>query len=122
VILYLAYGAFVVLKTVCLMCVLTYIAVIGIFVARRRHGSQTTLPSRLFRDLRTALASPADQPFHISPARVGHRLLPRGSDRPLIRADGDAGADAATGVVGRKTAERVVPASSRPDSWPAARA
>ena len=57
---YLAYGAFVVLKAVCLMCLLTYVAVIGIFlvsIAATRFP-MTTLPSRAFRDLRAAAASP----------------------------------------------------------------
>lgn len=61
VILYLAYGAFVVLKTVCVLCVTTYAAVIGIFLV---SGSATafpmsTLPARAWRDLRAAMSSPA---------------------------------------------------------------
>ena len=60
VILYLAYGAFFVLKTVCVLCVATYLAVIGIFVV---SGSATaypmsTLPARAWRDLRAAFSNP----------------------------------------------------------------
>jgi protein-disulfide isomerase len=60
VILYLAWGAFVVLKTVCLLCLATYVAVIGIFLV---SGSATafpmsTIPARAWRDLRSALSSP----------------------------------------------------------------
>lgn len=60
VILYLGYGAFFVLKTVCVMCVTTYVAVIGLFLV---SGSATTfpmstLPTRALRDLRSALSSP----------------------------------------------------------------
>ena len=59
-VLYLAYGAFFVLKTVCLMCVLTYIAVIGIFVISGHAATypMTSLPKRLFRDLRHAATRP----------------------------------------------------------------
>jgi uncharacterized membrane protein/protein-disulfide isomerase len=58
--LYLAYGAFFVLKTVCVLCLATYVAVIGLFVV---SGSATTvpmssLPSRAWRDLRSAVANP----------------------------------------------------------------
>jgi uncharacterized membrane protein/protein-disulfide isomerase len=57
---YLAYGAFVVLKAVCIMCLLTYVAVIGIFLvsSAATRFPMTTLPSRAFRDLRAAAASP----------------------------------------------------------------
>ena len=60
VVLYLGYGAFVVLRTVCILCMATYVAVIGLFVV---SGSATTvpmssLPSRAWRDLRAAIANP----------------------------------------------------------------
>jgi uncharacterized membrane protein/protein-disulfide isomerase len=60
-VLYLAYGAFVVLKAVCVLCVLTYVAVIGLFVVSglQTRFSMTSLPQRLFKDLRAAAASPA---------------------------------------------------------------
>ena len=59
-ILYLGYASFVVLKTGCVLCMGTYVCVIGIFVT---SGLQTTtgwakLPGRLFSDLRAAMARP----------------------------------------------------------------
>lgn len=59
-VLYLGYGAFFVLKTICLLCVTTYVAVIAIFLL---SGSatpypMTTLPGRVLRDLRVAAANP----------------------------------------------------------------
>ncbi|HKW01207.1 MAG TPA: vitamin K epoxide reductase family protein [Vicinamibacterales bacterium] len=60
VILYLGYASLVVLKTGCILCIGTYVCVIGIFVTA---GLQTTtgwarLPGRLFSDLRAAMAQP----------------------------------------------------------------
>jgi uncharacterized membrane protein/protein-disulfide isomerase len=60
VILYLAYGAFFVLQAVCLLCVATYVAVVGIFLVAGAATSypMTTLPTRALRDLRAAASSP----------------------------------------------------------------
>lgn len=60
IVLYLGYAAFFVLHSVCVLCVLTYVAVIGVFLI---SGSATpfpmlTLPGRAARDLRTVAASP----------------------------------------------------------------
>ena len=59
-VIYLAYGAFFVLRTVCLMCVLTYVAVVGIFVISGYSASfpMTSLPQRLVEDLRRAAKRP----------------------------------------------------------------
>jgi uncharacterized membrane protein/protein-disulfide isomerase len=59
-VLYLAYASFVVLQAVCVLCVLTYVAVIGIFVVSGAAMSQpmTTLPRRAWRDLQTLAATP----------------------------------------------------------------
>jgi len=60
--LYMAYAAFFVLKAVCLMCLATYAAVIGLFIVSglsRSMPPMTTLPRRLFGDLRELLARPA---------------------------------------------------------------
>lgn len=59
-ILYLGYSSFFILKAVCLLCVTTYVAVIGLFII---SGSQTkfsmsSLPQRLTRDLKTAATNP----------------------------------------------------------------
>src|SRR5947209_18918154 len=60
VILYLGYASFFVLKTVCLLCLTTYAAVIGLFVVSGAATSfpMTTLPRRAARDTRVCLASP----------------------------------------------------------------
>lgn len=60
VILYLAYGAFFVLKTVCLLCLTTYVAVIGLFLVAGAATSfpMSTLPARARRDLGSAMRSP----------------------------------------------------------------
>lgn len=59
--LYLAYASFFIIKAVCLMCVATYVAVIGLFVTSGAGISykMTTLPRRFAQDVRAALASPA---------------------------------------------------------------
>jgi uncharacterized membrane protein/predicted DsbA family dithiol-disulfide isomerase len=61
VVLYLAYGSFVVLKTVCPLCVPTYVAVAGLFLIS--GGAMTfpmsKLPARALRDLRTLASNPA---------------------------------------------------------------
>ncbi|HSL20036.1 MAG TPA: vitamin K epoxide reductase family protein [Vicinamibacterales bacterium] len=59
-VLYLAYAAFFVLREVCVLCVGTYIAVLGLFLV---SGSvmdypMTTLPTRLARDARRLFATP----------------------------------------------------------------
>lgn len=59
-ILYFAYAAFFVLKVVCVLCLLTYAAVIGLFIVAGVSTSipMTSIPRRLLRDLRTVVASP----------------------------------------------------------------
>jgi uncharacterized membrane protein/protein-disulfide isomerase len=60
VILYLAYAAFFVLKEFCVFCLVTYAAVIGLFLLTGVATSipMTTLPGRLFRDIRVLVLSP----------------------------------------------------------------
>jgi uncharacterized membrane protein/protein-disulfide isomerase len=60
VVLYLGYAAFFVLKAVCLMCLTTYAAVIGLFIVSGIATSlpMTTLPRRFFGDLRGLVARP----------------------------------------------------------------
>jgi uncharacterized membrane protein/protein-disulfide isomerase len=60
-VMYFGYASFVVLKTVCALCLLTYVSVIGIFIL---SGSGTdlsmrSLPGRALRDLRALMTSPA---------------------------------------------------------------
>ncbi len=59
-ILYFAYTSFFVLKTVCILCLVTYAAVIGLFLVSGAATSvpMTTLPRRVGRDLRALVASP----------------------------------------------------------------
>ena len=61
VILYLGYASFVLLKAVCLLCLTTYAAVIGLFLVSGAATSfpMTTLPRRASRDVRVFVAQPA---------------------------------------------------------------
>ena len=60
--LYMAYAAFFVLKAVCVLCLATYAAVIGLFIVSGLSKSMppmTTLPRRVFADVRALVARPA---------------------------------------------------------------
>lgn len=58
---YLGYASFVVLQTVCLLCVATYVAVVGLFVSAvtATRISMSALPERLAADVRRMVSSPA---------------------------------------------------------------
>lgn len=60
VVLYFGYVSFVLLKVICLLCLTTYAAVIGLFLVSGAATSfpMTTLPRRAARDLRIFVASP----------------------------------------------------------------
>src|SRR5918911_3978866 len=60
VILYLGYASIFVLKTYCLLCLVTYAAVIGLFIMSGAATSipMTTLPRRAVRDVRVLAGSP----------------------------------------------------------------
>src|SRR5438132_5266520 len=60
VVLYLGYASFVLLKIVCVLCLTTYAAVIGLFLVSGAATSypMTTLPGRAARDVRVLVASP----------------------------------------------------------------
>ena len=60
VILYLGYASFVLLKAVCLLCLTTYAAVIGLFLVSGAATTfpMTTLPRRASRDVRIFAGSP----------------------------------------------------------------
>jgi protein-disulfide isomerase/uncharacterized membrane protein len=60
VVLYLGYASFVLLKAVCLLCLTTYAAVIGLFLVSGAATPypMTTLPRRLANDLRVFAGSP----------------------------------------------------------------
>jgi uncharacterized membrane protein/protein-disulfide isomerase len=59
-VLYLGYASFFVIKTYCVFCLLTYIAVVGIFLVSgtAADGSMTDLPRRAVRDLKALVTSP----------------------------------------------------------------
>jgi uncharacterized membrane protein/protein-disulfide isomerase len=60
VVLYLAYASYMVLKVVCLLCLGTYVSVVGLFVVSGLATStpMTRLPIRLLRDLRSVATRP----------------------------------------------------------------
>ena len=60
VVLYLGYASFFLLKTVCLLCLSTYAAVIALFIVSGAATSfpMTTLPRRAFADVRVFFRSP----------------------------------------------------------------
>jgi uncharacterized membrane protein/protein-disulfide isomerase len=60
VVLYLAYASFFIIKSLCLLCMGTYVCVAGIFVTSGLTNSVTMsrLPVQLFADLRRAAARP----------------------------------------------------------------
>ena len=59
-ILYLAYASFVLLKLVCVLCLITYAAVIGLFIVSGAATSipMMSLPRRAANDFRVLIASP----------------------------------------------------------------
>lgn len=59
-VLYLGWASYFVLKAFCLLCAITYVAVIGIFIISGGSTSypMTTLPRRALRDARTLVTSP----------------------------------------------------------------
>lgn len=61
VVLYLAYASFVILKAVCVLCVGTYAAVIGLFLlsGSATRYPMTSLPNRVLGDLRLLLRTPS---------------------------------------------------------------
>lgn len=59
-VIYMAYASLYLLKIVCPVCVVTYLAVAGMFVfsGLRIPYAMTTIPRRLWQDVRAAVASP----------------------------------------------------------------
>jgi uncharacterized membrane protein/protein-disulfide isomerase len=60
-VIYMAYASLVLLKIVCLVCVVTYIAVAALFIisGTRTSYPMLTIPRRLLQDAKAAVASPA---------------------------------------------------------------
>ena len=61
VVLYLAYASLVILKSVCVLCAVTYVAVIGLFLlsGSATRFPMTSLPARLLADLRLLFRTPS---------------------------------------------------------------
>ena len=59
-VLYLGYASYVVLRTFCILCAITYVSVIAIFIVSGGATSfpMTTLPRRASRDFRTLVSNP----------------------------------------------------------------
>ena len=97
-VVYMAYASLVLLKTVCLMCVVTYIAVAALFVI---SGIGTpypmiTIPRRLLQDAKTALASPVALALvlvFVVGATVAVAFFPRGGAAAVPPAGQAAAAD-----------------------------
>jgi uncharacterized membrane protein/predicted DsbA family dithiol-disulfide isomerase len=60
VVLYLGYASFVILKVMCVLCLVTYAAVLGLFLisGSATPFAMTSLPRRAVRDLKALVASP----------------------------------------------------------------
>jgi len=87
VVLYLAYASFFVLHEVCPLCVATYVAVIGVFIVSGGASSvpMSSLPSRIFRDMRVLVATPLALVvalLFIAGASWGMTVFPRETERP----------------------------------------
>jgi uncharacterized membrane protein/protein-disulfide isomerase len=90
VVLYLAYASFFVLREVCPLCVLTYIAVIGLFAVSAREGRKTlsTLPGRIVGDLGALVSSSlatAVAVVFILGASFAIAYFPRQEERPVVQ-------------------------------------
>ncbi len=90
VVLYLAYAAFFVLKELCLFCLVTYAAVIALFCLTGVATSvpMTSLPRRLFRDLRVLVTSPLAlivAVIFLAGAGSAIAFFPRAGDMPAAQ-------------------------------------
>jgi uncharacterized membrane protein/protein-disulfide isomerase len=99
-VLYLGYASFVIIKTYCVFCLLTYIAVIGIFLVSgsAADGSMTDLPRRAVRDLKALASSPlglAASAFFVAGAVALVMFFPRQVDATTAAATATAAPAAA---------------------------
>ena len=97
-VLYMAYASLVLLKIVCLMCVVTYIAVAALFIisGTRTSYPMLTIPRRILQDVKAALASPAALALilvFLVGATATIAFLPRGGASPAAPVDQAAMAD-----------------------------
>jgi protein-disulfide isomerase/uncharacterized membrane protein len=103
--LYLGYAAFFVLKTVCVLCVLTYISIAVIFAVSgmTTKFSLTTLPARLGRDLKALVATPAAliaAVLFVAGAASALAFFPRESGAAAAAANPEAAAAAVSAPIG----------------------
>lgn len=96
VVLYLAYASFVILKAVCVLCVGTYAAVIGLFLlsGSATRYPMTSLPNRALGDLRLLFRTPsalAAAVAFVIAAGAAVAWFP-GQSVATVSADADAGA------------------------------
>jgi len=89
VVLYLAYASFFILKEVCPLCVVTYVAVIGVFVMSGGASSvpMSKLPMRALKDMRVLVATPVALVIAIlfvAGAAWGTSRFPREEIRPVV--------------------------------------
>ena len=97
VVLYLGYASFVILKAVCILCVLTYVAVIGIFlvVGGANDVPVRSLPGRAARDFRALLSTPVALVIALLFVAGSVSLVaffPRGTDAAAVGAEAAAAA------------------------------
>lgn len=85
-VLFLAYASFFVLKTVCVFCLLTYVAVVGVYVlsGQASDASLGSIPRRALRDLRRLVTTPGALVVAVSFAAAAVSslvLFPRSDER-----------------------------------------
>jgi uncharacterized membrane protein/protein-disulfide isomerase len=95
---YMAYASLVLLKTVCLVCVVTYIAVAGIFIVSGTRTSypMITIPRRLLQDAKAAVASPVALVLllvFLVAATTAVAFFPHGTPGPAAAAPGQVAGD-----------------------------
>lgn len=116
VILYLAYASWFILKLVCVVCVVTYAAVIGLFIV---SGAATaipmlTLPRRLAGDLKVLVANPVALVLAlVVAAGAGSALAFFPRDGVVEAAEGAAAASPAANEQGASELERFMASSVR---------
>jgi len=97
-VIYLGYAAFVIIKALCVMCAVTYVAVIGVFLVSgaRMKTPMTTIPRSIWRDCKAALASPAAIAVvlvFIVSSTVAIAFVPRHGASPVAAAGSQSPAD-----------------------------
>ncbi len=97
---YLGYASLVVLKTVCLLCVTTYVAVVGLFVSAvtATRVSMSALPDRLAADLRRLFTAPAAMSAVVAFVAAAAALVWSFPGETLQASAGEAGAASAEQV------------------------